>query len=443
MGCIGTMLFAYACGEEPVEDTTIEYVEEELEPYVPIEPLGAVISYEVSPMRPRVLPDIYAYEPLADKKVICIGELSDTSFRVIEEATGKNVYTGVLEKRGVDEVTGEQSYMGDFSGFTSEGTYHIQVAAIGESYPFEIRNGVYETLFATCISNLDKLWAEDMSVAGLDLEEQAAGVHDILIALEYYTELFSDDAGISQSGNGIPDALDLVGRYVEALRSADVQSLSNKDLACYVGTLAAAGHSYKNFDKNLSGEYLKAAEDGFHVLEKRSLVEDEQSYEFYAASELYRADMQANCRTITEAYLTNMDHAADMNRMTFYGVIAYVSCKYTVDTSLCSKVMSSLLFEVEKLCALAEGEPFYVSSTSLQTECDNMTRIAIINYVITNHEYVIVQEHHLHYLLGRNPQGACYVDGFGRRMSQTVIDASPSGLGSTVLSLCEILLENR
>jgi hypothetical protein len=43
----------------------------------------------------------------------------------------------------------------------------------------------------------------------------------------------------------------------------------------------------------------------------------------------------------------------------------------------------------------------------------DMANLALVNYIITNHEYTTLQKNYLDYFLGRNPQNVCYVDGFG------------------------------
>ena len=45
----------------------------------------------------------------------------------------------------------------------------------------------------------------------------------------------------------------------------------------------------------------------------------------------------------------------------------------------------------------------------------DITRLAVVDHIITNHEYATVLQNHLHYLLGRNLQSISYLDGAGSR----------------------------
>ena len=41
--------------------------------------------------------------------------------------------------------------------------------------------------------------------------------------------------------------------------------------------------------------------------------------------------------------------------------------------------------------------------------------LALVNYIITNHEYSVLQKNYMDFFLGRNPDNICYLEGFGSR----------------------------
>ena len=45
----------------------------------------------------------------------------------------------------------------------------------------------------------------------------------------------------------------------------------------------------------------------------------------------------------------------------------------------------------------------------------DITRLVVVDHIITNHEYATVLQNHLHYMLGRNLQSISYLDGAGTR----------------------------
>ena len=71
-----------------------------------------------------------------------------------------------------------------------------------------------------------------------------------------------------------------------------------------------------------------------------------------------------------------------------------------------------------------------------------MVKLAVVNYVITNHEYVTVQENHLHYLLGRNVDGISYISGVGQNQVMNAKDSITTDCyqnSALVLMMCEIM----
>ncbi len=80
-------------------------------------------------------------------------------------ATGDPVFTGTIQLRkkfadqnvslaGGSNLTGEDVYELDFSAFTGDGTYCIQIPGLGRSWPFEVTPGGYGTAFYTMMKGL-------------------------------------------------------------------------------------------------------------------------------------------------------------------------------------------------------------------------------------------------------------------------------------------------
>lgn len=68
-------------------------------------------------------------------------------FQLIDENTGKSVYTGSVNFliSGADEKWSKSNvYSMDFSAFNTQGKYHIYVPGVGISYPFEISANIYK-----------------------------------------------------------------------------------------------------------------------------------------------------------------------------------------------------------------------------------------------------------------------------------------------------------
>lgn len=201
---------------------------------VPIEPLP-------DPKEVRV--NQVGYKP-DDIKVI-IAKAGADSFDVVDEATGNVVYTGKLGEKMMPKSGGFEVCNGEFSDFTTPGTYHIAVNGVGESYPFTIADNVYDDLFTDsvkmltlqrCGCKLDEALAGDYAheachtdmatVYGTDTQIDVSGgwhdagdygryvvagakaIMDLFLTYENNEASRGDDFGIPESGNDVPDILD-------------------------------------------------------------------------------------------------------------------------------------------------------------------------------------------------------------------------------------------
>ena len=80
-------------------------------------------------------------------------------------------------------------------------------------------------------------------------------------------------------------------------------------------------------------------------------------------------------------------------------------------------VMKKIMSQAEEISLLGGKNNYYVSTKREYNDIDgklrDMANLALVNYIITNHEYTTLQKNYLDYFLGSNPQNICFVDGFG------------------------------
>lgn len=400
---------------------------------------AAQLQYTVESMRPGVLTDQLGYGTDRRKIVLFRGSEAGTSFEVIDLSTDTAVYSGRLESAGTDIQTGEPVSYGDFSGLVENGEYRIRTPELGESYSFYIGDGLYEEVFRKSILAYEALWSTQETYAAGMLTTDAETICTLLIAYEYYTGLFTDDLGGMDSGNNIPDLMDLIRGRVERVMTLSPDRLNYEQLSCYVGILSQFAQDYRNIDADYAGACLVAAQEGWRLLEQKDRTGADGSYYFYAASELYRASGLAACHTALRNYLNAAQESGGV--MDFYGKVGYLSCKNTVDVQLCSSIITALMGEVERVSAQSASNPYLVCSYDMPEIFTNMSRLAVVNYVITNHEYETVQENHLHYLLGRNETGVCYIEGIERteKMAAQTVTQDSLQNASLILLMCEII----
>lgn len=206
-----------------------------------------VIKKEVNPIKINQV----GYFIDAPKKFLVDKEA--TEFEIVNVSDGKIVYKGKLIPKGIDRISKDNVWEGDFTEFKTPGKYKIIIKPSGdESYVFKIGNDIYKDVFykvmrsyflQRCGIDIDdkitgfKLTAchnrpavfhpslkksgslevnggwHDAGDYGKYIPSAAVTVGQFLLLYEIMPEKFSDkELDIPESGNGIPDILDEV-RY--------------------------------------------------------------------------------------------------------------------------------------------------------------------------------------------------------------------------------------
>ena len=437
-------------------------------------------NYEVPRSLPNILVDQVGYDRYSNKIAVFQGELLPDSFTVTDAVSGQSVYTGQIERRGYDEKTGVYVSYGDFTSLQTAGTYYIEAAVVGQSYNFEIADNPYAKLYNVALKQYylnrcgltlslemagdaahnacharEAQMKDEASVkldvsggwhvdgaANRDVSTGCRTVNHLLLAYELYPEVFSDDVGIPESGNGIPDVLDEVKYEIDWLlkmqdsKSGAVYSaVSNVDNAAlgyllyiegitmdatiqFAAAMAKFSYLYQNYDWEFANRCLKAADRAYRYAGKYPADVSPEEY-FYAATELYRATGNSGYHNVIKNYLLENPVEDMQNDFVFWGCVTYLSTKQRVDTNLCKDMIKVLMLEGERISYAAKNSKFLVimdekSSGSAELLKD-ITRLVVVDHIITNHEYATVLQNHLHYMLGRNLQSISYLDGAGTR----------------------------
>ncbi len=209
------------------------------------------------------------------EKQITVPYQGGDTFDVVNADTGEVVYTGVLLDGVDDSSTGERDYLGDFSDFTTAGTYYIRTQIGIVSNWFTIADQPYEALetgllhmlaLQRCGIAASADWAGELShdlchsstalLYGTDETLEVSGgwhdagdygryvktgtktVSDLLLAYSMSPDSWSDDTGSPDSGNGIPDILDEARWELEwmlKMQAADGSVYSKVVTAAYAG----------------------------------------------------------------------------------------------------------------------------------------------------------------------------------------------------------------
>lgn len=437
-------------------------------------------TYEVPESLPNIMVDQVGYAVDSSKIAVFCGEILPYTYDIVDAETDKIVYTGTIEAKGNTENSDSTISYGEFTDFTTPGTYYIQADIIGRSYSFVIAQNPYEDMFKAaqkqyyysrcgftlstelagdaahnaCHTNLAQL-KEDATVqidvsggwhmdenGNRDVVEGCQAVNSLLLAYELYGNVFTDDVGIPESGNDIPDIMDEIKYEVDwLLKMQDTTSgavystvsVIDNQMPSYIlytenitmdatiqfaATMAKFSYLYQSYDRTFATKCLQAADRAYRYAGKYLNDVSAEAY-FFAAAELYRATGNYGYRTVVYDYLNRTQNLDMENDSVFLGCTTYLATKQKVDVSLCEKVIKVLMKEVEDIAYEAKSSSYLTEGNAEQSNNDEllwkMARLTVVDHIITNHEYATVLENHLHYFLGRNEQSISYLNKTGSR----------------------------
>ncbi|MDY4414670.1 MAG: glycoside hydrolase family 9 protein [Ruminococcus sp.] len=289
----------------------------------------------------------------------------------------------------------------------------------------------------------------------------AKAVADLLYAYETAPRLYGDNIGIPESGNGIPDVLDEVRYELEWMLKMQAPSggvyhkvtcetfpgyvmpeketaqlivtpVSTTATANFCASMAMAYEFYRDIDSDFAQKCLSSAEKAWNFLESNPnfIFEDPEdittgSYEdtndtderYWASAQMYRA-------TGNQKYLTALENITakkglDWSTVGDYGNIAILTMKdIDKNSSVYKNAKDIVISQADKFAKITNSSPYGVAVNNFNWG-SNMTvaNAGIIlgtAYQITSDEaYLETAKDNLNYLLGKNPNGVCYVTGYG------------------------------
>lgn len=290
----------------------------------------------------------------------------------------------------------------------------------------------------------------------------AKTIADLLNAYGVNPDVFTDSVGIPESGNGIPDVLDEVKYaldwmfkmqdsstggvhhkvtcesfpgYVMPEEETDeliVTPVSTTATADFCGAMAMAYEYYYDIDRNFAESCLSAAKKAWTFLEANPNIifkdpEDittgdygdkaDTDERYWAAAQLYRATSDNKYLSALQGMTarTGMDWATVGD----YGNIAIVTME-NIDKSLSiyNVAKEKITNQAATFAKIVESSP-YGSPITKYNWGSNMTIanagviLAISADIMENDDYNNSAKEVINYLLGRNPNGECFVTGYG------------------------------
>ncbi|MGE5614451.1 MAG: glycoside hydrolase family 9 protein [Bacillota bacterium] len=446
----------------------------------------------------------------------------DFRFDVIDVKTGDIVFTGTVSGAKKTESAGETVAYGDFTGVTKPGTYKIAAENSGESYEFVIADNVYRNIFADAVKMLF------LQRCGSKLEEKHAGkfahgschVHaatiygsivqkdvlggwhdagdygryvvpgakaaaDLMLAYEDYGEVFGDDLGIPESGNGIPDVLDearyelewmlkmqdeksggvyhkVTGLRFEGMVMPDkvqdalyIMPVSNCATGDFAAVMAMAARIYKVFDAAFADKCLAASKRALEYLERNENkggfknpagvstgeygdTEDKDEY-FWALCELYKTTGDSSWHEKLKAMDIDLaENGLGWQAVSMYGCYAYLTSG-KADARLKSKIEKKFRVYLGAVEKNINSDGYFSSMGDVYPWGSNMTLanngmiLLMAGKILGNgSRYYELAKKQLDYLLGANPTSYCFVTGYGTQMPEDTHHRPSQALGTTM-----------
>lgn len=444
------------------------------------------------PYAPSIITNQIGYKTNA-KKTAVFRDTNGGNFSVVNADTKQTVFTGEMSGPISNSSADETNYTGDFSSVTTPGKYYIVADGLDNSYTFEIGENVYNNLLdasvkmlylqrcgtkveddkfghPSCHDSIATIYKTDQKIDvsggwhdagdyGRYVVAAAKAVADLMYAYEANPEIYSDNIGIPESGNGTPDILDEVRYELEwMLKMQDksdggvyhkvtcdtfpgyvmpeketkpliVMPKSTTATADFAASMAMAYEFYKDIDADFAAKCLDAAKKAYNWTKANpnvtytnpadivtgeygdKIVADEL---YWAAAQLYRATGDAS-------YMDGVSAKKGLDWATVgdYGNIAILTMK-DIDKSsdIYVNAANTVKTQASQMLNIVKTSP-YGSAIKKYDWGSNMTIanagiILKLAYDITgDSEYLDAANAQLHYLLGSNPNGASFVTGFG------------------------------
>ncbi len=447
------------------------------------------------PYESPILTNQVGYKCDSKKTAVFRGADDQSNFSVVNADTNQIAYTGVLSGSISNSSAGETNKTGDFSAVTTPGKYYISCGDLDNSYTFEISDSIYSDLLddsirmlylqrcgeavtdsefshpachtgmATIYGTNDKIdvsggW-HDAGDYGRYIVPAAKTIADLLYAYEANPEIFSDNIGTPQSGNGTPDILDEARYELEWMMKMQrddgavyhkvtcenfpgyvspesetapliVTPISTTATADFCASMALAYEFYKDIDADFANNCLERAERAWSFLEANpNLIfknpedittgdygdKSDRDERYWAAAQLYRATGNSKYETA----LNNMTalKGLDWSTVGDYGNLAILTAEnISKDSAIYKNAKSAIVSQADSFAKISSNSPYGVAITTYNWG-SNMTvaNAGIIlgaAYKVTgDSSYLDAANAQLNYLLGTNPVGECFFTGYG------------------------------
>lgn len=470
-----------------IDNVSLELVDDSKVDY------SGVRNYE-----PPIVTNQIGYRTNSLKTAVFDGASEERTFDVVNADTGAVVYTGELSAESNCAFSGETNRTGDFSAVTTPGSYYITCGNLEQSYTFQVADDVYHSALddsvrmlylqrcgsvveddtfghKACHNTLATIYGTDEKIDvsggwhdagdyGRYVVTGAKTVADLLYAYQTAPQLFQDDTGIPESGNGVPDILDEARYEIEwMLKMQDssggvhhkvtcatfpgyvmpeeetdeliVTPISTTATADFCGTMALAYEFYQEIDADFAKQCLDAGEKAWNFLaENPNLIfknptdivtgeygdNSDRDERYWAAAQMWQATGKEKYLTAVESI--GVQSGMDSANLGDYGNIAILTMDgIDKDSDVYRKTKNAILRSADTYVADSAKNMFGFSVTqyyqggwgSNMKACNQGILMGYAYQLTGEQKYLNAANADLNYLFGCNPLGICYLTGYG------------------------------
>ncbi len=399
MAIIIIAIFAIAiCNIDSLDDQENQWAIAEYAEILP----EFVLDYIVPASRPNILINQNGYEIDETRWVVFQGDKVPDSYEIVDAQTEQVIFNGTILKE--QEETGQFQY-GVFTSLQKEGTYYIRAEGIGQSYPFVIEDNRDETLFKeSYYATVDKLLNTE------DVIEQVEQAVVILCAYEFFPTNFTDDTGIPESGNGIPDILDQLKLVADNLiiKYEKGDAYPEEDAYKVIGFLAKYAFAYEVYEPTAVTQYTRLAQSMWTDTYEEFIP---VMSAYFAACELYRTTGVGKYQTILNEYSEYTVHTYDGESIyKLYGDITYLSTNRTVNKNYCQVIMEERIERAIEIAGEKEEDYSFKLADTVDEMLYHTFELLVVDYIVISYEYRTMIANQINYFGGVNTKGTNYIE---------------------------------
>ena len=451
------------------------------------------------PYEPDILTNQIGYRVNDTKTAVVRGESVGDSFSVysVKDETTP-VMTGKLGEAVKNSSANETDRIADFTAVNVPGEYYITCGDLDKSYTFTVSENPYQkmlddsvrmlylqrcgveiedkdfshpechTSLATIYQTTEKIdvsggW-HDAGDYGRYVVPGAKTVADLLYSYQANPELYSDNIGIPESGNNVPDVLDEARFELEWMLKMQAPSggvyhkvscatfpayempqdetnelivtpVSSTATADFCAAMALAAEFYADVDADFAKTCEAAAKKAWAYLQENpnfnfknpsDIVtgdygdKSDKDERYWAACQLFRLTGDAT-------YLDGVSVQTGMGwaDMGDYGNIALMTMKgANTESAAYQTAVRKIVSQADTLKSITEASPYGSPLKSYRwgsnMDVANAGILLGLAYRATGDaSYLAAAQENLNYLLGKNPLGTSFVTGYGTVSPQT------------------------